>query len=124
MDKLRQQAGRSFFDDAVLSTSVAKAESKTSGIPTTKGQQTGDVNQLAREYRMRAGASGDKAATTMREFDLAIVDPPYGIGAGKQNVSSSKMKGRKNSIIKRSIWLIPIILMTLVQCLWVLLVSL
>ena len=35
-------------------------------------------------------------------FDLAIVDPPYGIGAGKQNVSSSKMKGRKNSIIKRS----------------------
>lgn len=71
LDKLRQQAGRSFFDDAVLSTSVAKAESKTSGIPTTKGQQTGDVNQLAREYRMRAGASGDKAATTMREFDLA-----------------------------------------------------
>ena len=35
-------------------------------------------------------------------FDLAIVDPPYGIGAGKQNVSSSKMKGRKNSVIKRS----------------------
>jgi site-specific DNA-methyltransferase (adenine-specific) len=35
-------------------------------------------------------------------FDLAIVDPPYGIGAGKQNVSSCKMKGRKNSIIKRS----------------------
>jgi site-specific DNA-methyltransferase (adenine-specific) len=35
-------------------------------------------------------------------FDLAIVDPPYGIGAGKQSVSSSKMKGRKNSIIKRS----------------------
>ena len=35
-------------------------------------------------------------------FDLAIVDPPYGIGAGKQNVSTSKMKGRKNSIIKRS----------------------
>ena len=35
-------------------------------------------------------------------FDLAIVDPPYGIGASKQNVSSSKMKGRKNSVIKRS----------------------
>jgi len=35
-------------------------------------------------------------------FDLAIVDPPYGIGASKQSVSSSKMKGRKNSIIKRS----------------------
>jgi site-specific DNA-methyltransferase (adenine-specific) len=35
-------------------------------------------------------------------FELAIVDPPYGIGAGKQNVSSSKMKGRKNSIIIRS----------------------
>lgn len=35
-------------------------------------------------------------------FDLAIVDPPYGIGASKQNTSSSKMKGRKNSVIKRS----------------------
>lgn len=35
-------------------------------------------------------------------FDLAIVDPPYGIGASKQSVSSSKMKGRKNSVIKRS----------------------
>ena len=35
-------------------------------------------------------------------FDLAIVDPPYGIGASKQNASSSKMKGRKNSVIKRS----------------------
>jgi len=35
-------------------------------------------------------------------FDLAIVDPPYGIGASKQSSSSSKMKGRKNSIIKRS----------------------
>jgi len=35
-------------------------------------------------------------------FDLAIVDPPYGIGASKQRVSSSKMKGRKNSVIKRS----------------------
>lgn len=35
-------------------------------------------------------------------FDLAIVDPPYGIGASKQSASSSKMKGRKNSIIKRS----------------------
>ena len=37
-----------------------------------------------------------------KHFDLAIVDPPYGIGASKQSVSSSKMKGRKNSIIKRS----------------------
>jgi site-specific DNA-methyltransferase (adenine-specific) len=35
-------------------------------------------------------------------FDLAIVDPPYGIGASKQSQSSSKMKGRKNSVIKRS----------------------
>jgi site-specific DNA-methyltransferase (adenine-specific) len=35
-------------------------------------------------------------------FDLAIVDPPYGIGASKQSVSTSKMKGRKNSLIKRS----------------------
>ena len=35
-------------------------------------------------------------------FDLAIVDPPYGIGASKQSASSSKMKGRKNSVIKRS----------------------
>ena len=35
-------------------------------------------------------------------FDLAIVDPPYGIGASKQNVSTCKMKGRKNSVIKRS----------------------
>ena len=35
-------------------------------------------------------------------FDLAIVDPPYGIGASKQNLSTSKMKGRENSIIKRS----------------------
>jgi site-specific DNA-methyltransferase (adenine-specific) len=35
-------------------------------------------------------------------FDLAIVDPPYGIGASKQSQSSSKIKGRKNSIVKRS----------------------
>ena len=35
-------------------------------------------------------------------FDLAIVDPPYGIGASKQTKSSFKMKGRKNSVIKRS----------------------
>ena len=35
-------------------------------------------------------------------FDLAIVDPPYGIGASKQSASSSKRKGRKNSVIKRS----------------------
>lgn len=35
-------------------------------------------------------------------YDLALVDPPYGIGASKQVESSSKMKGRKNSIIKRS----------------------
>ncbi len=35
-------------------------------------------------------------------FDLAIVDPPYGIGASKQSQSSSKTKGRKNSVIKRS----------------------
>jgi len=35
-------------------------------------------------------------------FDLAIVDPPYGIGASKQTQSSSKIKGRKNSIVKRS----------------------
>ena len=35
-------------------------------------------------------------------FELAIVDPPYGIGASKQSASSSKMKGRKNSVIKRS----------------------
>jgi site-specific DNA-methyltransferase (adenine-specific) len=34
-------------------------------------------------------------------FDLAIVDPPYGIGASKQSQSSSKIKGRKNSIVKR-----------------------
>lgn len=71
LDKLRQQAGKSFFEDSILATAARQAESKASGIPTTKGQQTGDVNQLAREYRMRAGASGDKAATTMREFDLA-----------------------------------------------------
>ena len=37
-----------------------------------------------------------------KHFDLAIVDPPYGIGASKQSASSSKMKGRKNSVIKRS----------------------
>jgi site-specific DNA-methyltransferase (adenine-specific) len=30
-------------------------------------------------------------------FDLSIIDPPYGIGASKQNVSSRKRKGRKNS---------------------------
>jgi site-specific DNA-methyltransferase (adenine-specific) len=36
-------------------------------------------------------------------FDLAIVDPPYGIGASKQSESNSKIKGRKNStLIKRS----------------------
>jgi site-specific DNA-methyltransferase (adenine-specific) len=36
-------------------------------------------------------------------FDLAIVDPPYGIDASKQTQSTSKRKGRKNSIlIKRS----------------------
>ena len=35
-------------------------------------------------------------------YDLAIVDPPYGIGASKQSASTCKMKGRKNSIIKRS----------------------
>ena len=35
-------------------------------------------------------------------FDLAIVDPPYGIGASKQNESTSKIKGRQNSIVKRS----------------------
>jgi site-specific DNA-methyltransferase (adenine-specific) len=36
-------------------------------------------------------------------FDLAIVDPPYGIGASKQSQSMSKRKGRKNStLIKRS----------------------
>jgi site-specific DNA-methyltransferase (adenine-specific) len=36
-------------------------------------------------------------------FDLAIVDPPYGIGASKQSESKSKRKGRKNStLIKRS----------------------
>jgi len=35
-------------------------------------------------------------------FDLAICDPPYGIGASKQSQSSSKIKGRKNSIVKRS----------------------
>jgi site-specific DNA-methyltransferase (adenine-specific) len=35
-------------------------------------------------------------------FDLAIFDPPYGIGASKQSQSSSKIKGRKNSIVKRS----------------------
>ena len=36
-------------------------------------------------------------------FDLAIVDPPYGIGASRQSESKSKRKGRKNStLIKRS----------------------
>jgi len=35
-------------------------------------------------------------------FDLAIVDPPYGINAGKQSLSISKVKGRKNSTAKRS----------------------
>jgi site-specific DNA-methyltransferase (adenine-specific) len=33
-------------------------------------------------------------------FDLAIVDPPYGIGASKQTVSNRKIKGRKNSIVQ------------------------
>lgn len=37
-----------------------------------------------------------------KHFDLAIVDPPYGIGASKQTASSSKMKWRENSVIKRS----------------------
>jgi site-specific DNA-methyltransferase (adenine-specific) len=37
-----------------------------------------------------------------KHFELAIVDPPYGIGASKQSQSSSKVKGRKNSIVKRS----------------------
>lgn len=35
-------------------------------------------------------------------FELAIVDPPYGIEASKQTPSISKMKGRENSVIKRS----------------------
>jgi len=35
-------------------------------------------------------------------FDLAVVDPPYGIGASKQSQSTSKIKGRQNSIVKRS----------------------
>lgn len=35
-------------------------------------------------------------------YDLAIVDPPYGIGASKQSHSKSKIKGRKNSIVSRS----------------------
>jgi site-specific DNA-methyltransferase (adenine-specific) len=36
-------------------------------------------------------------------FELAIVDPPYGIGASKQIQSLSKRKGRKNSTsVKRS----------------------
>jgi len=35
-------------------------------------------------------------------FDLAIVDPPYGIGASKQNESTRKIKGRQNSIVKSS----------------------
>jgi len=37
-----------------------------------------------------------------KHFDLAIVDPPYGIGFSNQQESSSKIKGRKNSIVKRS----------------------
>lgn len=35
-------------------------------------------------------------------YSLALVDPPYGIGASIQKESSSKIKGRKNSIVKRS----------------------
>lgn len=35
-------------------------------------------------------------------FDLAIVDPPYGINMSKQTESRSKIKGRKNSIVSRS----------------------
>jgi site-specific DNA-methyltransferase (adenine-specific) len=35
-------------------------------------------------------------------FDLAIVDPPYGIGASKQIASISKIKYRQNSFVKRS----------------------
>lgn len=35
-------------------------------------------------------------------FELAIVDPPYGIGASKQKLSISKIKGRNNSLVKRS----------------------
>lgn len=35
-------------------------------------------------------------------FELAIVDPPFGIKASVQNQSSSKIKGRKNSIVERS----------------------
>lgn len=86
-EKGAETARRAGLDPDEISTEIAKtfaesyarsgrakaagieAELGDLGIPTTLGQRTKDVRQLATEQSMRDGVWGDKAAHMMKDFD-------------------------------------------------------
>lgn len=62
---------------------VSQAEADIFQIPLTKGQRTGDIEQLGREEGMRHGVYGDKGKKVIGEFD---VSQSKAIEAGVQKV--------------------------------------
>lgn len=68
IEEIVGKLGPGFDSDAVKALG-AKVQGEQFGIPTTLGQQTGDVRQIAREQSMRNYARGQAAGDRMTAFD-------------------------------------------------------
>lgn len=72
-DTMTSRLAREFADEARDAVDPRAAAGRSSGkefdIPYTKGQSTGDIEQLAREEATRNGAFGEKAGGIVRDFD-------------------------------------------------------
>ena len=68
INEFYKKLGPGFEGDAVKAL-AAKAQAEQFDIPTTLGQQTGDVRQIAREQAMRNYARGQGAGDRMAAFD-------------------------------------------------------
>jgi len=55
----------------IVRAALAKARTRTTGIPKTAAQETGDMSMWRNEQRMREGGFGGGPQQTMREFDAA-----------------------------------------------------
>jgi hypothetical protein len=96
---------RIFAEEAAEATgSVGAAQrirGREFGIPLTRGQATGDFNQLAREEATRHGAFGEKAGGIVRGFDegqqtalqIARARIQSGIGGGETRIARPAQAG-------------------------------
>lgn len=84
-----RKMGDSFNSDAGRAV-AARVQTDQFDIPTTMGQQTGDVRQIAKEQAMRNYARGDAAGRRMTAFD-AEQDAALRASAGREQ---GRLSGR------------------------------